>query len=252
MVDRVLVSQNFISGPKFYCGAWFGFLFARRSEWSARPQFEIGNSTRSVEGCIRRFPVWRPNSSPEAWSWAADVIAYRHPFAQTSISFRSVIEIAYKTPIRNRHSEAPNATLSPQDIRRHFLVKKPSFRTLKLHFQPTITPFPWFSSRTVTLDYANRWRSSHTDSACHGDLKLCSTCRGNSSPRRVGIAYVITIQNRHSETVDRALVSQNFVSGLKFCRGACVLVHRLSYPLGRKRIFVRLTIRTAREAPIKN
>ncbi|MQM19525.1 hypothetical protein Taro_052533 [Colocasia esculenta] len=44
----------------------------------------------------------------------------------------------------------------------------------------------------------------------------------------IGIAYVTTIQNRHSETVDRALVSWNSVPGPKFYRGACVLVHRLS------------------------
>ncbi|MQM17006.1 hypothetical protein Taro_049971 [Colocasia esculenta] len=67
----------------------------------------------SVEGCIRRFSVQRPNSSLGAWSWAADVIAYGHPFAQTGITFRSVIRIAYKTPIRNRHLEAPVASLWP-------------------------------------------------------------------------------------------------------------------------------------------
>ncbi|MQL93139.1 hypothetical protein Taro_025776 [Colocasia esculenta] len=39
-------------------------------------------------------------------------------------------------------------------------------------------------------------------------------------------------QNRHSETIDRMLVSLNSVRGPKFHRGACVLVHRLSYPLG--------------------
>ena len=70
------------------------------------PQFRIGTSTRSVNGRIRRFPVWRPNSSPGARSQAADAIAYGHRFAQTGITFRSVIGIAYKTPIRNRHSEA--------------------------------------------------------------------------------------------------------------------------------------------------
>ncbi|MQM05739.1 hypothetical protein Taro_038556 [Colocasia esculenta] len=66
----------------------------------------------------------------------------------------------------------------------------------------------------------------------------------------IGIAYVTTIRNRHSETVDRALVSRDSVLGPKFRRGACVLVHRLSYPSGRTRIFVRPGIETAREAPI--
>ncbi|MQM23761.1 hypothetical protein Taro_056830 [Colocasia esculenta] len=32
----------------------------------------------------------------------------------------------------------------------------------------------------------------------------------------IGIAYVTTIRNRHSETVDRALVSRNSVPGSKY------------------------------------
>ncbi|MQL93941.1 hypothetical protein Taro_026591 [Colocasia esculenta] len=132
----------------------------------------------------------------------------------------------------------------------------------------------------------------------------------------IGIAYVTKIRSRHSEPVDRALVSRNSVPGPKFTaensprsvcistpivipvgydadicspddrnrlqgpnsesalppgrhkvafgdfrsgaqiplreRGACVLVHRLSYPLGTTRLFVRPVIGTAREAPIQN
>ncbi|MQL85907.1 hypothetical protein Taro_018439 [Colocasia esculenta] len=82
------------------------FSFARRSEPPARPQFGIGTSTRSAEGRIWRFPLRCPNFSSGAWLRAADAITYGHPFAQTSITFRSVIRIAYKTAIRNRHSEA--------------------------------------------------------------------------------------------------------------------------------------------------
>ena len=121
-VDKALVSQNSVPGPKFPPGACVlvhrlsypsvgrGYLFARGSEPPARPQFRIGTSTRSVNGRIRRFPVRRPNSSPGVRSRAADAIAYGHPFAQKGITFRSVLGIAYKTPIRNRHSEAPVAT----------------------------------------------------------------------------------------------------------------------------------------------
>ncbi|MQL93938.1 hypothetical protein Taro_026592, partial [Colocasia esculenta] len=43
-----------------------------------------------------------------------------------------------------------------------------------------------------------------------------------------------------------------FHSGAKIHRGACVLVHRLSYPLGTKRIFVHSVIGTTRKAPIQN
>ncbi|MQM18528.1 hypothetical protein Taro_051523 [Colocasia esculenta] len=109
-----------------------GYLFARASEPPASPQIRIGTSTRSVKGHVRRFPVRRPNSSPGARSRAANAIAYGHPFAQTGVTFCSVIGIAYKTPIRNRHSEALDTDLWPWAIRRRFGVAKPSFRTLKL------------------------------------------------------------------------------------------------------------------------
>ncbi|MQL96473.1 hypothetical protein Taro_029166, partial [Colocasia esculenta] len=160
-------------------------------------------------GRIRRFPVRRPNSSPGAWSRAADAITYGHPFAQTGKPFRSVIRIAYKTPIWNRHSEAYVAPFLPQAIRRRFGVEKPSFRTPKVRFQPTLFPF-----------------------------------------RRK--AYVTTIRNRHSETVDGTLVSWNSVPGPKLQSEACVLVHRLSHPLDKMRIFVRAAIGTALDAPIRN
>ncbi|MQL68573.1 hypothetical protein Taro_000827 [Colocasia esculenta] len=207
---------------------------------SCSAQHEISSTGRRY----RRFPVRRPNSSPGAWSRAADAIPYRHPFAQTGITFRSVIEIAYKTPIWNRHSEAPVAPLLPLAIRRRFRAKKPSFCTPKLRFRPTIAPIP----RSQIWVYQHR-RYSHplpfipTPSA----KELAITFRPG-----IEIAYVTTIRNRHYETVDRALVSRDSVPGVKFCRGACVLVHRSSYPSGRTRIFVRPGIRTARESPIQN
>ncbi|MQM14569.1 hypothetical protein Taro_047504, partial [Colocasia esculenta] len=68
----------------------------------------------------------------------------------------------------------------------------------------------------------------------------------------IGIAYVTTIRNRHSKTVDRVLDSRNSVPGPKFHLGASVLVHRLSYPLGQMRIFVRPGVGTALEAPYLN
>ncbi|MQL82374.1 hypothetical protein Taro_014855, partial [Colocasia esculenta] len=46
----------------------------------------------------------------------------------------------------------------------------------------------------------------------------------------IGIDYVTTIRNRHSEMVDSVLVSRNSVPGPKFLLGACVLVHRLPFP----------------------
>ncbi|MQL90440.1 hypothetical protein Taro_023022 [Colocasia esculenta] len=75
----------------------------------------------------------------------------------------------------------------------------------------------------------------------------------------IGIAYVTTIQNRHSETVDRALVSQNSVPGSKFTPGAAKIRFRsvctstpTAVPSGRMQIFIRPGVKTAREAPIQN
>ncbi|MQM20779.1 hypothetical protein Taro_053807 [Colocasia esculenta] len=70
--------------------------------------------------------------------------------------------------------------LIAQAIRRRSGVEKPSFRTLKLRFRPTISPFLRFSRSNVSLDHVNPGRGNHTESACHGDQKLCSTRRKNS------------------------------------------------------------------------
>ncbi|MQM20159.1 hypothetical protein Taro_053173 [Colocasia esculenta] len=123
-----------------------------------------------------------------------------------------------------------------------------------------------------SLDYANRWRSPQAEPPSHSDRKSCSTRREDLLPRsgiwvpehrryshplrfiptpsakelgitfRTGIeiAYVTTIRNQHSETVDTALVSRNSVLGPKFPPRACVLVHRLPYPpVGRGYLFAR-------------
>ncbi|MQL99199.1 hypothetical protein Taro_031917 [Colocasia esculenta] len=78
--------------------------------------------------------------------------------------------------------------------------------------------------RSDSLDYANRWRSPHAEPPSHIDRKSCSTRRKICSPAKefgitfrtgIGIADVTTIRNRHSETVESALVSRNSVSGPK-------------------------------------
>ncbi|MQM23440.1 hypothetical protein Taro_056504 [Colocasia esculenta] len=82
------------------------------------------------------------------------------------ITFCSVIGIAYKTPIQNRHLKTLVVPLLTQGIRLRFGV----------------SPFPRFSRCNVSLDHVNpRW-GNHTDSASHGDRKLCSTQHENSSP----------------------------------------------------------------------
>ncbi|MQL87642.1 hypothetical protein Taro_020184 [Colocasia esculenta] len=86
-----------------------------------------------------------------------------------------------------------------------------------------------FSGSSASLDYAKRWRCQQTKSTYHGDRKSCSTRLEISIPVKElcitfrpgsGIGYVTTIRNRHSETVDRALVSRNSISGPKFRHGA--------------------------------
>ncbi|MQL82296.1 hypothetical protein Taro_014766 [Colocasia esculenta] len=89
-----------------------------------------------------------------------------------------------------------------------------------------MSPFQRFSRSNISLDHVNPRRGGHTESASHGDRKLCSTRRENSSSGRryrrtniadivtsFGIAYVSTIRNQHSEMVDRTLVLQNSVPG---------------------------------------
>ncbi|MQM16008.1 hypothetical protein Taro_048961 [Colocasia esculenta] len=170
-------------------------IFVRPAIGNAR-KAPIQNRHFDPVGRIRRFPVWRPNSSPGAWSRAADVIAYGHPFAQLGITFRSVMRIAYKTPIRNRHSEAPVAPIFPKAISCHFGVEKPSFRTTKLQFWLTIFPIPRFSYSSTSLDYANRWRCQHMESTYHDDRKSCSTRLEITTPSRgyrcTNIADIVT------------------------------------------------------------
>ncbi|MQM18505.1 hypothetical protein Taro_051501 [Colocasia esculenta] len=96
-----------------------------------------------------------------------------------------MIATARESPIQNRHVD-PVGTRSD------------SLR---------ISPFPRFSSSNVFLDYVNPRRGNRTGSACDGDRKLCSTRRENSSPGGIGIAYMTTIRNRHTVTVNRTPVS---------------------------------------------
>ncbi|MQL70700.1 hypothetical protein Taro_002988, partial [Colocasia esculenta] len=48
------------------------------------------------------------------------------------------------------------------------------------HFDPVVTSRR--SSRFKGLDLVNPGRGSHSESACHGNQKLCSTRRKKSSP----------------------------------------------------------------------
>ncbi|MQM05734.1 hypothetical protein Taro_038549, partial [Colocasia esculenta] len=133
-VNRTLVSQNSVLGQKFHRGVCVLVhrllhplsetqIFVRPAIGTAR-EAAIRNRHFDPVGTRSDSEIFgpTPNSSSGAWVQAADAIAYGHRFAQIGITFRSVIEIAYKTPIRNRHSEAFDAHLLPQAIRCHFWV----------------------------------------------------------------------------------------------------------------------------------
>ncbi|MQL91372.1 hypothetical protein Taro_023980 [Colocasia esculenta] len=314
-----MVSQNSVPAWKFCPGACVivhrkpypsigrKYLFARGSEPPARPQFGISTSTRSISirpgvGTSREAttrnrhfdPVGKrshseisgpaQNSSPGAWSRAIDPIAYGHLFTQTCITFYSVIRIVYKTTIRNRHSETPDAPLSPKICVRPRVGTTREAPIRNRHCDPVSkrshseisgpaqnsSPGAWsraadaiayrhlFAQMGITF-YSRlpRLRESLEELTHGACLSRRSVVVFNSSrdlvPRSliskelcitfhlsIEIANVITIRNRHSETVDRTLVSRNSVPAPEFLPGACVIVHRQPYPSTRRRyLFAR-------------
>ncbi|MQM21431.1 hypothetical protein Taro_054471, partial [Colocasia esculenta] len=135
---------------------------------------------------------------PRSWIWVPEHHRYTHPLRfiptpsakELGITIRKGIGIAYVTTIQNRHSETVDMALVSRNS----------------------VPGPKFPPERVSdsLDYANCWRGPHAEPPSHNDRKSCSTRREISSPG-IGIAYVTTIQNRHSETVDMALISFDLI-----------------------------------------
>ncbi|MQL88263.1 hypothetical protein Taro_020815 [Colocasia esculenta] len=189
---------------------------------------------------------WRsPHAQPPSHSDRKSCSTRREissPAKELGITFRTGIGIAYVTTIRNRHSETVdralvswNSVLGPK-----FPPKRVYYytdcRTLRsdvdiyslegrIRLRGPNSESALRPDRSDSLDYANRWRSPHAEPASHSDWKSCSTRCEISSPAKelgitfrtgIGIAYVTTIRNRHSETVDRALVSSNSIRGQKF------------------------------------
>ncbi|MQM04981.1 hypothetical protein Taro_037783 [Colocasia esculenta] len=55
-------------------------------------------------------------------------------------------------------------------------------QAIRCRFAPTISPIPRFFSCSDSLEYANRWRSPHTEPPTDSDRKSCSTRCEISSP----------------------------------------------------------------------
>ncbi|MQL80155.1 hypothetical protein Taro_012609 [Colocasia esculenta] len=190
MVDRALVPQNSIPGQKFPPGACVlvhrlpyphvgcGYLFARGSKPPVRPQFRIGASTRTINGCIQRFPVRRPNSSLGARSG-------RLPRLRESLA-----EPTHGAAQSQRSEVVFNST---RDLLPRSWIWVPEHRRYSHPLRFILTP----SAKELGITFRTG----------------------------IGSAYVTTIRNRHSETINR-----NSIPGPKFPPGACVLVHRLPYP----------------------
>ncbi|MQM15034.1 hypothetical protein Taro_047971, partial [Colocasia esculenta] len=200
-----------------------GLKFHRRAYVLVhRLSYPVGNTricVRAAIGIAHKSPIWNRHFDPVDTRSDSKIFSLAPKFLSESVvagcrcdriwtplrsnghNFRSVIGIAYKTPIRNRHSETLVAPLLPQrrsspliasGDKTLFQGRKTSVSHSKIAISaydlpvsmPTISPFPWFSRGNVSLDHVNPGRGNHIESACHDDRKLCSTRRENSCPGR--------------------------------------------------------------------
>ncbi|MQM04050.1 hypothetical protein Taro_036843, partial [Colocasia esculenta] len=202
------------------------------------------------KSCSTQREISSPDLFPRSQIWVHEHRRYSHPLLfiptpsakELGITFRPGIGIAHATTIRNRHSEAVDRALVLQNF-----ILGPKFRRRARVLVHRLS-YPLGRTRIFLWLHEHR-RYSHP-------LRFIPTPSakelGITFRLSIGIAHATTIRNRHSETVDRVLVSRNSIPGLEFRRGACLLVHQLSYPMGRTQIFVRPGIETPCEAPIRN
>ncbi|MQL87486.1 hypothetical protein Taro_020028 [Colocasia esculenta] len=145
------------------------------------------------------------------------------PFDRTGIFVCTGVGTAREASIRNRHFDPVGKSSDSLDYANCW--RSPHTEPDSWRSEVVFNSSRDLLTSSDSLDYANRRRSPHTVPACHSDQKSCSTRREISSPAKelgitfrpgIGIAYVTTIRNRHSETVGRVLVSRNSISGPKF------------------------------------
>ncbi|MQM02251.1 hypothetical protein Taro_035017 [Colocasia esculenta] len=118
------------------------------------------------------------------------------------------------TPIRNRHSEALDAPLLPQQLPRLCESLAEPTRGAAQSQRTDVV----FNSTRDLLPRSWIWVPEHHRYS--HPLRFMPTPSakelGITFRTGVGIAYVTTIRNRHSETIDRALVLRNSVRGTKY------------------------------------
>ncbi|MQL86437.1 hypothetical protein Taro_018971 [Colocasia esculenta] len=235
-VDKALVSRNSVPGPKSPPERVSDSLdYAIR--WQIPHAKPPSHSDR--KSCSTRREI----SSPGHGYGCPNIADIVTPSAkELGTTFRPGIGIAYVTTIRNRHSKTVDKALVSQNSvlggkfppeRVYYYTDCHTLRSDVDIYSPGGRNHPRGPNSesalrpgcSDSLDYAIRWRSPHAEPPSHSDRKSCSTRREISSPEKelgitfragIGIAYVTTIRNRHSEMVDKALVSQNSVMGPKF------------------------------------
>ncbi|MQL95071.1 hypothetical protein Taro_027751 [Colocasia esculenta] len=239
-VDKALVSRNSIPGPKSPPELATPSItrIAGGAHTRSRPVTAIGSRvqldarsppqrlprlceslaepTRGAAQSQRSEVVFNSTQDllPRSWIWVPKHRRYSHPLRfiptpsakELGITFHTGIRIAYVTTIRNRHFETVDKALVSRNS-----VPQPKSPPSVCTSTPTAVP----SGRTqifirtgVRIARETPIQNRHFDPVAKEF--------GITFHTGIRIAYVTTIRNRHSETVDKALVSKNFVPWPKF------------------------------------
>ncbi|MQL74610.1 hypothetical protein Taro_006994, partial [Colocasia esculenta] len=145
---------------------------------------------------------------PRSWIWVPEHRRYSHPlrFIPTTsakelcITFRTGIGIAYVTTIRNRHSETVDKALRLPRLRES--LAEPTSGAAQSQRSEVM-----FNSMRDLLPRSWIWVPEHRRYS--HPLRFIPTPSakelGITFRTGIGITYVTTIRNRHSETIDKAL-----------------------------------------------
>ncbi|MQL99277.1 hypothetical protein Taro_031998, partial [Colocasia esculenta] len=168
----------------------------------------LAEPTRGAAQSRRSEVVFNSTSYllPRSWIWVPEHRRYSHPLwfipttsvKELGITFRTGIGIAYVITIRNRHSKTVDKALLLHRLRES--LAEPTRGAAQSQRSEVV-----FNSTRDLIPRSWIWvpehrRYSHTLQfiPTTSAKELCITFRTG-----IGIAYVTTIRNRHSETVDR-------------------------------------------------